>query len=73
MAVVRLGPNGEVEVLVPPTPEEVFEAEAAVQRVIVALAKVAEERDWVEQQRDRAGGPFVGKRAPRGIGGEPQR
>lgn len=53
MAVVRLGLNGEVEVLVPPTPEEVVEAEAALLRVIKALAEVAVERDWAEWQRQR--------------------
>jgi len=51
MASVRLGPNGEVEVLVPPTPEEVVEAKAALDRVIKALARVAVERDWSDQTR----------------------
>jgi hypothetical protein len=51
MAVVRLGPNGEVEVLVPPTPEEVIAGRAAFHRFIVALARVAEERDFNEWQR----------------------
>jgi hypothetical protein len=46
MAVVRLGPSGEVEVLVPPTPEEVAEGEAALVRFVEALARVAAERDW---------------------------
>jgi hypothetical protein len=53
MASVRLGPNGEIEVLVPPTPEEILEAEAALQRVIKALAELAVERDWAEQKRLR--------------------
>ncbi len=47
MAVVRFGPNGEVEVIVPPTPEEMAEAEAGLRRVIRALARLAEEDDWV--------------------------
>ena len=53
MAVVRLGPNGEVEVLVPPTPEEVIAGRAAFDRFIVALARVMEERDFNERQRQR--------------------
>ena len=55
MAVVRLGPDGEVEVLVPPTPEEVAEAEAALLRVAAALGRVAAERDWQDQQRQWRG------------------
>lgn len=50
MSVVRLGPNGEVEVLVPPTPEEVIEGEAALLRLVEALAQVAAERDWAEMK-----------------------
>lgn len=50
MAVVRLGADGEVEVLVPPTAEEIAEAEAALHQVIRALARVAEERDWAARQ-----------------------
>lgn len=46
MAVVRLGANGEVEVVEPPTPEEMVEAEAGLRRVIRALARLAEEDDW---------------------------
>lgn len=53
MAVVELGPNGEVRVIVPPTPEEVVEAEAALHRLIEALAKLAVEEDWAEWQRQR--------------------
>lgn len=43
MAVVRLGPNGEVEVIEPPTPEEMAEAEDGLRRVIRALVRLAEE------------------------------
>lgn len=46
MAVVQLGPNGEVTVLVPPTPEEIVEAEAALLRVIEALADMAAREDY---------------------------
>ena len=38
---MRLGPNGEVEVIEPPTPEEVAEAEDALGRVISALVRLA--------------------------------
>lgn len=55
MAVVRLGPDGEVEVLVPPAPEEVVEAEAGLLRLAAALGRVAAERDWQDQQRQRRG------------------
>lgn len=50
MAVVQLGPNGEVAVLVPPTPEEVAEAEAALARVIEALAEMAAREDYAAWQ-----------------------
>lgn len=50
MAVVRLGPDGEVEVLVPPTPEEMVEAEAGLLRVAAALGRVAAERDWEDRR-----------------------
>ena len=53
MAVVRLGPNGEVEVLAPPTPEEVIAAEAAFKRLITALARLAEEDAWRQSRRQR--------------------
>ena len=53
MAVVRLGPNGEIEVIVPPTPEEVIAGRAAFQRFIEALARLMEERDFNEWQRQR--------------------
>lgn len=46
MAVVRLGGDGEVEVIEAPTPEEIAEAEIALRRVIKALAEVAVEREW---------------------------
>lgn len=46
MALVRLGPNGEVEVIEPPTPEEMAEAEAGLNRVIRALVRLAEEDEW---------------------------
>ena len=50
MAVVQLGPNGEVTVLVPPTPEEVADAEAALLRVIQALAEIAAREDYAAWQ-----------------------
>ncbi|MCR5878796.1 hypothetical protein [Phenylobacterium sp. J367] len=50
MAVVRLGADGEIDVLVPPTAEEIVEAEVAVHRVIEALARVAEEQDCAARQ-----------------------
>ena len=56
MAVVQLAPNGEVTVLVPPTPEEVVEAEAALLRVIKALAQMAARDDfaaWVPKGQPR--------------------
>ena len=46
MAIVRLGPGGEVEVIVPPTAEEAAEAEAAVLRLAGLLGRLAAERDW---------------------------
>jgi hypothetical protein len=46
MASVRLGPNGEVEVLEPATAEEIAQAEAGLLKVIEALAEVAAKRDW---------------------------
>jgi hypothetical protein len=51
MAVVRLGPNGEVEVLAPPTAEEIAEAEAGLLRVARALGALMAERDWADAQR----------------------
>ena len=53
MAVVRLGPNGEVEVLDPGTPEEAIEAEAALMRVVEALARVAATRDFENALAER--------------------
>lgn len=40
MAIVRLGPNGEVEVIDPGTPEERVEAEAAVLKVAGLLGRI---------------------------------
>lgn len=54
MAVVRIGPSRDVEVLAAPTPEEIVEAKAALHRVIKALAEVALERDFAAM---RAGAP----------------
>lgn len=45
MAIVRLGPDGEVEMIVPPTAEEVVEAEAALLRVAGALGRLAAARE----------------------------
>jgi hypothetical protein len=56
MAVVELGPNGEIKVLVPPTPEEVAEAEVALHRVIKALAELAVEREWAGRREGLAAG-----------------
>ena len=50
MASVRLGLNGEVEVLEPATPEEIVEAEAGLLRVVEALARLAARRDWAAMQ-----------------------
>jgi hypothetical protein len=51
--------GGEVTVLVPPTPEEVVEAEAALLRVIEALAEMAAREDYAaaraRQLEGRAG------------------
>ena len=52
MARVRLGHDGAVEVLEPPTPEEVAEAEIALQRVIQALAELMVERDFGLREAD---------------------
>lgn len=41
MAIVRLGEHGEVEVMEPPTPEEIAAAQAGLERVITALAQLA--------------------------------
>lgn len=46
MAQVRLGADGEVEVIVPSTPEEVLEGELALRGVIQALAELMAERDF---------------------------
>jgi len=56
MAAVRIGPGGDVEVLAAPTPEEIVEAKAALDRVIKALAEVVVERDLAAM---RAGAPGV--------------
>lgn len=45
MAVVRLGPNGEVEIIDPGTPEERGEAEAAVLRIASLLGRTMAEED----------------------------
>lgn len=61
MAVVRLGPNGEVEVLVPATPEEIAEGDAAILRVIEALARATARKDFAAMQADA--GKAVGQAA----------
>lgn len=45
MAVVRLGPNGEVEIIDPGTPEERGEAEAAVLRIASLLGRIMAEEE----------------------------
>lgn len=53
MAVVRLGPNGEVEVIVPPTPEEEARGREKILDVARALGRLAAARDF-EEQREAA-------------------
>lgn len=45
MAIVRLGPNDEVEVIDPGTPEERVEAEAAVLRIAGLLGRMMAEEE----------------------------
>jgi acylphosphatase len=52
MGVVRIGPDGKVEVIVPSTPEEIVEAEAGLQKVIEALARLAAKQDWDAAQTE---------------------
>jgi hypothetical protein len=56
MAVVGLGANGEVEVLDPGTPEEAVEAEAALLRLVEALARADAARDYAQAVADLRGG-----------------
>lgn len=50
MAIVRLGPNGEVEVIDPGTPEERVEAEAAVLRIASLLGRIVAKEE-IRQHR----------------------
>lgn len=52
MAIVRLGPNGEVEVIDPGTPEEHAEAEAAVLKLAALLGTIDAQEDWRRQQAE---------------------
>lgn len=53
MAAVRLGPNGEVDVLDPGTPEEAVQAEAALIRFVEALARADAARDYARAVAER--------------------
>lgn len=54
MAVQQVGPDGEVEVMGPPTLDQMADRlPPPLLRFIEALARVAEERDWKELQRQR--------------------
>ncbi len=64
MAVVRLGPNGEVEVLDPGTPEEAEEAEAALMRFVEALARADAARDYAKAVADRRASQATGGTSP---------
>lgn len=46
MGIVRLGPNGEVEVIEPCTQEEAARADSAVIAIAEALGRLAAERDY---------------------------
>ena len=53
MAVVRLGPNGEVEVLDPGPPEKAEQTEAALMHFVEALARADAARDYAKAVADR--------------------
>lgn len=46
MAIARLGPNGEVEIIEPGTPEEAAEAWEKVLEIAGLLGRMAAERDY---------------------------
>lgn len=64
MAVVRLGPNGEVEVLDPGTPEEAEEAQAALMRFVEALARADAARDYAKAIADLRAGQATASKPP---------
>jgi hypothetical protein len=51
VAIVRIGPEGEREVIQPATPEEIVDAEAGLLKVIEALAKLAFEQEAASRRR----------------------
>ncbi len=54
MAVEQVGPDGMVEVMGPPTLDEMADSlPLPLLRLVEALARVVEERDWKELQRQR--------------------
>ena len=54
MAIVRLGPEGEVEVIAPATPEEKAAAEAGLHRLIAALVALGLKEDRTATGGDQA-------------------
>lgn len=52
MGIVRLGPNGEVEVIVPCTPEEAARADAKLLELARAIARMMAEEDWRRHQAE---------------------
>ena len=64
MAVVRLGPNGEVEVLDSGTPAEAEEAEAALMRFVEALARADAARDYAKAVADHRASQVIAGTSP---------
>jgi hypothetical protein len=64
MAVVRLGPHGEVEVLDPGTLEEAEEAEAALIRFVEALARADAARDYAKAVADLRASQATASKSP---------
>lgn len=64
MGVVRLGPDGSVEVLDPGTPEEAERAQEALLRLARALGRLAAERDWAAQREAARASSLVSEPEP---------
>ena len=53
MGIVRLGPNGEVTVIEPCTPEEEARANEAVLEIARALGRMLAEQEWKRHLAER--------------------